>query len=269
MLLTLYFLGPNGAYHVPVNRQTPFTVAVAGRAFELMREGPRAGSNLLRSVPQGMQLNGLRVEGGTLYADLVQSFEELGAGAAEAMAFVWAMTEFTTVFRVQFLVNGTPVGLPGSADTGPVARPAYVNYENPHNLAPADSVALKLFLATPDLQHLFPVVRRVPSTSETARATLEEMIAGPSAAFAGLAVSPLAPGTQIRSISRDGNTIVVDFSAAFSDSPSVDLAAQSVLFAAAGLTPDSYQGIDSVRIYVEGAEFGFYSVYDYVLNPEW
>lgn len=269
MWLTLYFLGPNRAYKVPVSRQTDFTLGVARRAFELMSAGPRVGSNLLRSVPAGMQLNAIWVEGATIYIDLAQSFESLGAGESEAMAVVLAMTEFSTVERVQFLVNGAEVGLPGSGNSGPVARPGYVNFENPYNLTPEESVALTLFLATPDGQYLFPIVRRVASTDATARAALEEMIKGPSSAYTGVAISPLASGTQINSLSRDGNTIVVDFNAAFQASPNVDLAIRSVIFAMAGLTADSHQGINSVRISVEGAAVGFYSVYDYLINPEW
>jgi germination protein M len=276
MWSTLYFLGPQKKYYVPVHRLTSYTPGVARRAIELMIAGPRSGSNLLRSIPEGMGLVNIWRDGDTLYVDFDHRFEDLGAGQAEAMAVVLAMTEFWGVEKTQFLVNGSPVGLPGSSDTGPIVRPRYVNYENPYNLAPEESVALTLYFATPDGQYLFPLVRRVPMTVRTARATLEEMIKGPSEAFQGVAISPLPGGTALRDIYRDGNTIVVDFSSAFLGAENRDLSVRAVVLAMVGLTADSPQGVDSVRILVEGSDLGNYwgsaysgTLYAPVLNPEW
>ncbi len=276
MWSTLYFLGPQKRYFVPVNRLTSYTPGVARRAIELMIAGPRAGSNLLRSIPEGMGLVNIWRDGDTLYVDLDHRFEELGAGEAEAMAVVLAMTEFPGVEKTQFLVNGTPVGLPGRSDTGPVRRPAYVNFENPYNLAPEESVALTLYFATPDGQYLFPLVRRVPATVRTARTAVEEMIKGPSAAYQGLAISPVPPATTIRDIYRDGNTIVMDLSAAFLDAANRDLAVRALVLAMVALTADSPQGVDSARILVEGNDLGSYwgpgysgTLYAPILNPEW
>lgn len=276
MWSTLYFLGPQKRYFVPVHRLTSYTPGVARRAIELMIAGPREGSNLLRSIPEGMGLVNIWRDGDTLYVDLDHRFEELGAGEAEAMAVVLAMTEFHGVEKTQFLVNGTPVGLPGSSDPGPVWRPRYVNYENPYNLAPEESVALTLYFATPDGQYLFPLVRRVPTTVRTARTAIEEMIKGPSAAYQGIAISPLPAGTAIRDIYRDGNTIVMDLSAAFLEAPNRDLAVKAIVLAMVGLTADSPQGVDSVRILVEGSDLGSYwgaaysgTLYEPILNPEW
>ncbi|MGC8874759.1 MAG: GerMN domain-containing protein, partial [Chloroflexia bacterium] len=258
MWSTLYFLGPQKKYFVPVHRLTSYTTGVARRAIELMIAGPRAGSNLLRSIPEGMGLVNIWRDGDTLYVDLDHRFEDLGAGEMEALAVVLAMTEFPGVAKAQFLVQGTPVGLPGSGNTEPVWRPRYVNFENPYNLAPEESVALTLYFATPDGQYLFPIVRRVPATVRTARTTVEEMIKGPSAAYQGVAISPLPSGTAIRDIYRDGSAIVMDLSSAFLEAANRDLAVRALVLAMVGLTPDSPQGIDSVRIFVEGRDLGEY-----------
>lgn len=272
----LYFLGPNKAYYVVVNRQGPFTLAVARRAMEMMIDGPRPGSNLQRSIPEGMQLRDIYIQGGTCFVDFNKSFEELGAGRVEALAVVLALTEFSTVQRVQFLVQGVPVGLPGSGDTGPVGRPAYVNFENPYNLDPAEAVALPLYFVTPDGQHLLQMVRLVPRTERVAQATIEEMIKGPSAGFQGLMVSPLPSGTTIRSIARVGDTIVVDFSQEFLQAVNRERAVQALALAMTDLLPGIPLGVDSVRISVEGTDLGAYwgsaysgNLYRPALNPEW
>ncbi|MGC9025547.1 MAG: GerMN domain-containing protein [Chloroflexia bacterium] len=273
----LYFLGPNKAYYVPVIRRGPPTVGVARRAMEEMIAGPRPGSNLLRSIPEGMGLVNIYIQEGTCYVDFDHRFEDLGAGPTEAMAVVLALTEFRySVQRVQFLVNGAPAGLPGSGNTEPVVRPRYVNFENPYNLEPADSVALTLYFLTPDGQHLFPIVRRVPFTLGTGRATIEEMVKGPSAAMQGLALSPFPADTQIRNIYRDGDTMYVDLNSAFLNAAHPDLAVKALVLAMTDLTPDAPQGIRYAQISVEGQDLGAYwgSAYSGklgrpLLNPEY
>lgn len=257
MWSTLYFLGPSKAYYVPVNRQGPYTLAVARRALEEMVEGP--GPGLLRSMPAGMGLLGVDRQGSTLYVDLDHTFEQLGAGDAERTAVVLAMTEFSTVDQVQFLVNG-------STSAGPLGRPAYVNYENPDGLTPEESVALTLYFATPDGRYLFPLVRRVSYTPRTARQTILEMIKGPSAAYNGLAISPLPPDLQINTIDRVGDMIVVDFDSAFWNAPNQDMAIDALALAMTSLTADSPQGVNAVRISVEGSLLGTY--YRPLINPE-
>jgi spore germination protein GerM len=255
MWSTLYFLGPGKGYYVPVNRQGPYDPGVARRALEEMIAGPLS-SILLRSIPSGMALNDVRVEGGTLYADFDHSFEELGAGEEEKIAVALAMTEFSTVQQVQFLVNGSPSG-------GVYGRPRYVNFDNPDDLAPEESVALTLYFATPDGQYLFPLVRRVPTTVATARTTIEEMIAGPGAGYQ--AVSPLPADLEILNIYREGSTIVVDFNAVFNNA-NQSLAINALALSMAGLTADSPQGVDSIRILVDGSLLGTY--YPPLLNAE-
>lgn len=272
----LYFLGPQKAYYVPVIRRGPPTVGVARRAVEEMISGPRPGSNLLRSIPEGMGLVNIYIQGGTCYVDFDHRFEDLGAGSTEAMAVVLALTEFPSVQRVQFLVNGEPTGLPGSGNTEPIGRPRYVNFENPYNLEPEESVALTLYFLTPDGQHLFPIVRRVPFTLGTGRATMEEMIKGPSAAFQGLALSPFPADTRILNIYRGGDTMYIDLNGAFLNATYPDLAVKALVLAMTDLTPDAPQGIRYAQITVEGQDLGAYwgSAYSGklgrpLLNPEY
>jgi spore germination protein GerM len=261
----LYFLGPGKAYQVPVERESrPYAEGVAQRALELMIQGPLPGTQLLRSMPAGMGLNRVYREGGTLFVDLNNTFEALGAGQQEATAVILAMTEFSTVERVQFLVNGQPYGPPGSGGTGPVERPAYINFEDPYAVDPANATNLVLFFATPDGRYLFPVVRRVAYTQAVATTTINEMIKGPGSGYQ--AISLLPANTLIQTIVREGNTIVVDFNSAFLQAPNRDMAIKALALAMTSLTADQNYGVDSVRISVDGTVLGTY--YRPQLNPE-
>lgn len=273
MWSTLYFLGPDRSYYVPVYRQSrPWVERVATRAVELMIEGPRGG--LLRTIPEGMTLNSVGVSGSTLNVDFGQTFEELGAGPIEAMGVVWALTEFSNIDAVQFMKNGVPVGLPGSGNTDSVRRPAYLNFEDPYNVDPSNATHLMLFFATPDGQYLVPIVRRVPHTLAVATTAISETIRGPSAVHPNL-VRPIPEGTRILGISREGNTIVVDFGSEFLGASNRDLAVQSLLFAMVNLTADYNSGVTALRISVEGRSLGEYWGSSYsgdlrpgALNPE-
>ncbi len=254
MWSTLYFLGPDRSYYVPVYRQSrPWVERVATRAVELMIAGPRGG--LLRTIPAGMTLNAVAVSGSTLEVDFGQTFEELGAGPVEAMGVVWALTEFSNIDAVQFMKNGVPVGLPGSGNADPVGRPAYINLEDPYYVNPADATNLMLFFATPDGQYLVPIVRRVPRTLAVATTAISETIRGPSAVHPNL-MRTLPAGTRILNISREGNTIVVNFSGEFLGASDRDLAVQSLLFAMVNLTADYNSGVTAVRISVDGQSLG-------------
>ncbi len=267
----LYFLGPNKAYYVPVWRRGPYTLAVARRVMDDLVSGPEGGSNLLRTLPQGMGVLGLDLQGGTLSVNLDHNFQDLGAGRVEAMGVVLALTEFSTVQQVQFLVNGAPVGLPGDGGTGPVSRPTYANYEDPYGIGGGSGVNLTLYFATSDGQHLFPIVRRIAYTEGVAKAAIEEMIKGPSSNFRNTSISLLPADTAIKSITRDGNTIVVDFNSAFLNAPNHYLAVQALVQAVTDLTADNNLGVDSIRITVEGADLGSYwgSGFSGNVYPDW
>lgn len=253
---TLFFLGPNRAYHVPVERLSrPYTLGRARRALELMIQGPLSGT-LLRSMPSGMGVNwdALDISGGTLYLDLDHTFESLGAGSQEALAVVLAMTEFSTVSRVQFSVNGQPYGLPGSGNTSTVERPAYVNFEDPYNVGSGPASNLILYFATPDGSYLFPVVRRVPDTVAVAQTTIEEMIRGPRSGYPAITLLPA--GTMINTIAREGNTIVVDFNSAFLNAANRAQTVNALALAMTDLTADGDLGVTAVRISVDGVDLG-------------
>jgi germination protein M len=118
---------------VPVLREVPRTKAVATAAMNELLDGPtaaeRAASPALSStVPRGTRLLGISIESGVATVDLSGEFES-GGGSASTLGrlaqVVYTLTQFPTVDRVAFRVDGRPVTVFGSEGIvleGPVGR---------------------------------------------------------------------------------------------------------------------------------------------------
>jgi sporulation and spore germination protein/immunoglobulin-like protein involved in spore germination len=112
----------------PVQVTLPKSQAVGGAAIQAMLAGPnpaqqRAG--LSTTVPPGTRQLGLKVQGGTATIDLSSEFEAPGDASSVTSRLaqvVYTLTQFPTVKRVAFLIDGQPVtAFPGSGT--PLSRP--------------------------------------------------------------------------------------------------------------------------------------------------
>jgi germination protein M len=118
---------------VPVLREVPRTKAVATAAMNELLTGPtdaeRAASPALSTtVPRGTRLLGITIERGIATVDLSGEYES-GGGSASTLArlgqVVYTLTQFPTVDKVSFRVDGRPVTVFGSEGIvldGPVGR---------------------------------------------------------------------------------------------------------------------------------------------------
>lgn len=123
---------------VAVLRVVPESQAVARAAIlELLSglEGRETwdGAGLSSAIPAGTDLLGLSIEDGIATVDLSDEFES-GGGSASAMMrlaqVTYTLTQFPTVERVSFKINGRAVTVFGSEGIvldGPVARDAYLD----------------------------------------------------------------------------------------------------------------------------------------------
>ncbi len=128
--LTLYFLR-NGELGV-AQRIRPSSSAPATAAVRTLLRGPsasEAAAGLSSDIPDGTRLNGLTLSGGTATVDLSSEFATPAANAraaARVAEVVYTVTHFTTVRRVEILVDGTPLteipsgGTEGSPDPLPI-----------------------------------------------------------------------------------------------------------------------------------------------------
>ena len=118
---------------VPVLREVPETRAVAAAAMRELLRGPEGaeleGSPAMYSaIPEGTRLVGIDIDGSTATVNLSGTFAS-GGGSAGTLArlgqVVYTLTQFSTVDRVRFQLDGEPVttfGAEGVVLDGPANR---------------------------------------------------------------------------------------------------------------------------------------------------
>jgi hypothetical protein len=121
MDLTVYFflddVSGQGPFLVPVRRTVPRTVGVARAALGELIRGPSAAERdaqpgMSTTVPADTILLGIDIQDGLATIDLSREFER-GGGAASMTGrlaqVVYTVTQFPTVDRVAFRLDGEPV----------------------------------------------------------------------------------------------------------------------------------------------------------------
>lgn len=110
--VTLWFSGPQGQYLVKEERVIPKVEGIARATINELIQGPHPESNLLPTIPLGTILRDINIkEDGLCIVDFSSELidNHLGGSAAEQLtvhSIVNTLTQFPTVDRVQFLVEG-------------------------------------------------------------------------------------------------------------------------------------------------------------------
>ena len=109
------FTGNEGL--VPVLREVPETRAVAAAAMRELLHGPEGAElegrpAMYSAIPEGTRLLGIEIDGSTATVDLSGAFAS-GGGSAGMLArlgqVVYTLTQFSTVDKVRFQLDGEPV----------------------------------------------------------------------------------------------------------------------------------------------------------------
>ena len=129
---------------VSVERTHDPTPLVATTAIDSLLEGPTASERVMgfaSAVPTGTKLLGIAIHNGVATVDLTSEFQD-GAGSRSMQMrlaqVVYTLTQFPTVQKVRFRLDGTPVNVfssEGIVLKGPVGRKDYAD------LLPAITVA--------------------------------------------------------------------------------------------------------------------------------
>lgn len=110
--LTLYFYKGESlsAVHRPVEHSPESTTALQALLKGVSPE--EAGQGFASQIPGGVELYKFSVHNGIAIVDLSANFSEYGGGAARAQGMlaqiVYTATEFPTIQKVKFFVNGSP-----------------------------------------------------------------------------------------------------------------------------------------------------------------
>lgn len=240
MPLILYFADSTGRLLVPVQRNVMVVAKrVAGASLNALIEGPRNG--LTRVIVQDVNVNSLTIQDGVALIDLDRRPTAVGdVRGFNAMALT--LTQFDTVKRVKFLINGGEI----AAEPGLPSERPLINVWNPDALVIADSTVLTLYFVSSNGRHDIPVSKIIPKTGDIATAHIQGLIDGPGP-YADALKRSIPEGTQLRGIKLEGDLAIIDLSATFADAPDRAGALRTIV---ESLT--SIPSIKRVQVVVEG-----------------
>lgn len=137
-MVTNYLLldSGQGPKLVPVPRTVERVPAIGGATLHALLDGPlprEQAGGLISAIPDSVILLGLGIASGTATVDLSTEFAGAGPQAdfqARVAQVLYTLTQFSTVKRVAFEVDGVAVAVPdgeGVSQTRPVRRDDYLS----------------------------------------------------------------------------------------------------------------------------------------------
>ncbi|MFZ5640387.1 MAG: GerMN domain-containing protein [Bacillota bacterium] len=130
--VTLYFANSGGDMLVPAVKTIDNVPGIARATLEELMKGPGAGKDLAPTIPSGTRLKDIDIHDGVATVDFSKEFVDnhWGGSSGELLtvySVVDVLTQFPTVEKVQFLVEGRKVEtLAGHMD---LAQPVMRNTE--------------------------------------------------------------------------------------------------------------------------------------------
>ena len=257
---TVVYYQDNYGYLVPVTRTIPAEEGVAKATLAMMvssayndMEAARLG---LRTVlPEGTDID-LDVVNGTARIDLGEQVLKVADAEAEAnmvAAVVQTLTEFPTVNKVEFLVDGKKRDRLtfGTEVSGAYERGALNLESTQASVDPAAMQTVSLYFPGDSSSLIVPVTRMVYGPNDLSTAVLE-LTKGPSAQ------SPLdnalPSGCGLIGVNVKDGVATLNFTKDF-----MNIAQESdggrVALRALVLTCTQFEGVDSVAVQVEGQPY--------------
>jgi spore germination protein GerM len=123
-VLTLYFVATNGRHDIPLSKIVPKTNDIAMAHMQGLIDGPGPYADVLkRSIPEGIQLRGVKLEGDLAIVDLSAGFADAPDRAGALRTIVESLTSIPSIKRVQVVVEGESLATKwGEEFAGPFSR---------------------------------------------------------------------------------------------------------------------------------------------------
>ena len=257
---TVVYYQDNYGYLVPVMCSVPMEDGIAKATLKLMVQSPnndmQAARLGLRTVlPENTTID-LDISNGLARIDLGPEVLNMADAAAETNmidAIVQALTEFDSVEKVEFLIDGQKrETLPhGTKVSGTFTR-GDINLEAVEpTFSLADSEPVMLYFPADSGAVIVPVTRMVRSSADVNTAVLE-LAKGP--ASDEMLESVVPAGCGLIGVRVENGVAKLNFTGEF-----VNLVQNSdggrMALKALVLTCTQFDGIDSVEIYVDGAKY--------------
>lgn len=238
--LWLYFADASGTMYVPVYRSVPVVAKrVAGASLNALIDGPRSG--MTRLILPETQLKSLVVRDGVAEVDFDRA-PTVAGDIRGYVSIVHTLTQFGTVNRVKFFVNGVEVPATGGIPSERIR----LNEWNPDDLSIDEATVLPLFFVSPDGRFDIPVSKLVPKTDQVAAATVNALIKG-AGIYADKVKQTIPSDTQLRGVTLQNGVATVDVSTAFTAASDRAGAMRTLV---ESLT--SWPAITGVKVTVEG-----------------
>ena len=254
---TVVYYQDNYGYLVPVMCSVPAEDGIAKATLSLMVKSTandmQAARLGLRTVlPENMSID-LDITGGLARIDLGEEALSMADAAAESnmiTAIVQALTEFPTVEKVGFLIDGQHMEtLPHGTDVSGQFTRADLNPELASaSIALEDAEPVTLYFPGDASSVLVPVTRMVYSEPDINTAVVE-LCKGPSASSP--LENALPAGCGVIDVTVEDGVAKINFTGEF-----IELAENSdggrLALKALVLTCTQFEGIEGVEIYVDG-----------------
>jgi spore germination protein GerM len=123
-VLTLYFVATNGRHDIPLSKVVPKTNDIATAHMQGLIDGPGPYADILkRSIPEGIQLRGVKLEGDLAIVDISAGFADAADRAGALRTIVESLTSIPSIKRVQVVVEGESLATNwGEEFAGPFSR---------------------------------------------------------------------------------------------------------------------------------------------------
>ncbi len=259
---TIVYYQDNSGYLVPVMKAIDNQQGVARATLSLMVSSPRndmeaARLGLRTVLPEGTEID-LDISGGVARVDLSDTVASLPDAEAESnmvSAIVQTLTEFDTVKKVRFLIDGQEIEslAHGTSVAGDFTR-GMLNLESASaSLDPENARTVMLYFPGETGSLIVPVTRMVYGEPDVNTAILE-LAKGPSALSPLESALPSGCGLIDVTTDPSNGTVTINFTQEFiSIAEKADGGRQAIK--ALMLTCSQFPGVSSVEIQVEGQPY--------------